>query len=194
MTSAIDITKPVTGSPTTQSVRDNFTTAKSEIEALQDRVGFADYNDNGTVASPIAVSVSTWTKLTNDKLGANTTIHLPDGITNLWDATNGELFLDEVPLYSMVDVRADLLVTTSAANQAVKFRTRLAIGHASEFSLEANGMHFKTAGAQNVAINSSFYIGSIPVRDNPGRFEIWSDATCTVRVNGWYIRVIKHIP
>jgi hypothetical protein len=35
MSSAIDATKPVTGTPTTQSVRDNFAAAKSEIEALQ---------------------------------------------------------------------------------------------------------------------------------------------------------------
>lgn len=35
MTSAIDATKPVTGAPTTQSVRDNFAAAKSEIEQLQ---------------------------------------------------------------------------------------------------------------------------------------------------------------
>lgn len=35
MSSAIDVTKPVTGSPTTASVRSNFAAAKSEIEALQ---------------------------------------------------------------------------------------------------------------------------------------------------------------
>jgi hypothetical protein len=35
MSSAIDATKPVTGTPTTQSVRDNFAAAKAEIEALQ---------------------------------------------------------------------------------------------------------------------------------------------------------------
>lgn len=35
MASAIDATKPVSVNPTTQSVRDNFAAAKSEIEALQ---------------------------------------------------------------------------------------------------------------------------------------------------------------
>ena len=33
-TSTIDITKPETGTATSQSVRDNFAAAKSEIEAL----------------------------------------------------------------------------------------------------------------------------------------------------------------
>jgi hypothetical protein len=35
MTSTIDATKPITGNPTTQSVRDNFASAKAEIESLQ---------------------------------------------------------------------------------------------------------------------------------------------------------------
>ena len=38
MTSAIDITKPASGTPTTASVRANFASAKSEIEALQAEV------------------------------------------------------------------------------------------------------------------------------------------------------------
>lgn len=39
MTSAIDVTKPTTGNPTTESVRQNFAAAKDEIEALQAAVG-----------------------------------------------------------------------------------------------------------------------------------------------------------
>jgi hypothetical protein len=39
MTSNIDATKPVHGSPTTESVRNNFGIAKSEITDLQDRLG-----------------------------------------------------------------------------------------------------------------------------------------------------------
>lgn len=38
MASNIDSTKPTTGTATTQSVRDNFAFAKSEIEALQDGI------------------------------------------------------------------------------------------------------------------------------------------------------------
>ena len=38
MTSQIDTTKPIFGTPTTQSVRDNFTTAANEISVLQEQV------------------------------------------------------------------------------------------------------------------------------------------------------------
>ncbi len=43
MASNIDPSKPITGNPTTQSVRDNFNAAKQEIESLQTAVsGKAD--------------------------------------------------------------------------------------------------------------------------------------------------------
>lgn len=41
MTSAIDVTKPTTGNPTTESVRQNFAAAKAEIEAIQAALGIA---------------------------------------------------------------------------------------------------------------------------------------------------------
>jgi hypothetical protein len=43
LTSQIDETVPVQGSPTTQSVRDNFATAKTEISALQSSLGPAPF-------------------------------------------------------------------------------------------------------------------------------------------------------
>lgn len=46
MPSNIDATKPVTGNPTTQSMRDNFSAAKSEIETLQTNVSTAQTTAN----------------------------------------------------------------------------------------------------------------------------------------------------
>jgi hypothetical protein len=76
MASAIDDTKPVTGTPTTQSVRDNFAAAKSEITALQAAV------PTWTVGSvPFATSTTAlgqdnanlFFDNTNDRLGIGTT-------------------------------------------------------------------------------------------------------------------------
>jgi hypothetical protein len=191
MTSAIDPLKPITGTPTTQSVRDNFTAAKSEIEFLQGVTGFADYNDTATAGSPIAVSSSTWTKLTNNALGTSTIKKLPSGVTDLWNSSTNQLALSGLPLYSQVESRIDLVVTTSGANQTVQIRTKLAIGNGIEFALPAGEALFKTAGAHTVIVNIPFYIGSAPVQANPGEFQIFSDASCTVKVNGWYMRASK---
>jgi len=194
MASNINSAVPPFGNATTAGVRENFATAKAEIETLQTQIGFADYNDAATGVTPISVGASTWTKLTNDKLGPSTkTNALPSGITNLWNSTTNQLVLTELPLNTMVETRADLIVTTTAANQVVKFLSQLAIGDPIEFGLEVSASQFKTAGAQKMVIHCCFYVGSEPVRINPAEFRLWSDAACTVRVNGWYIRVIKFL-
>lgn len=56
MASSIDTTKPVSGSPTTQSVRDNFSAAKSEIEALQ--AGKADLAGPALTGTTTAVNLT----------------------------------------------------------------------------------------------------------------------------------------
>jgi len=192
MASAIDATKPVVGTPTTQSVRDNFAAAKTEIEVLQGAVGFADYSDTATTSTPIAVSPTTWTKLTNNGAGAQTLKKLPAGVTDLWNTSTNQLALSQLPLFSMVEARLDLVVTTSANNQVVQVRTSLAIGDAGAFTLPASELHFKSSGAHSAVIAIPFYIGSAPVRTNPGEFQIYSDASCTVKVNGWYIRAHEY--
>lgn len=56
MASSIDATKPITGNPTTLSVRDNFSAAKTEIEALQ--------TDKADLASPALTGTATAVNLT----------------------------------------------------------------------------------------------------------------------------------
>ena len=56
MASSIDPTKPITGNPTTLSVRDNFSAAKTEIEALQ--------TDKADLASPALTGTATAVNLT----------------------------------------------------------------------------------------------------------------------------------
>ena len=193
MTSSIDVLKPTAGTATTASVRANFQATKTEIEALQTRTGYADYNDVTTQTTPISPAVSTWTKLTNDKAGVNTRSRLPSGVANLWNSTTNQLVLSEIPVDSFVDARLDLVVTTTGANQIVKLRTQLAIGDPVMFDLEASEMLFKTAGVHKIVVNGSFYIGSTAVKNNPGEIQLWSDASCTVKVNGWFFRIIKAI-
>src|SRR5262245_2775352 len=58
MPSNIDATKPVTGNPTTQSMRDNFAAAKTEIEALQTSVTAVQSTMNLTSGSSSLVRMS----------------------------------------------------------------------------------------------------------------------------------------
>lgn len=194
MSSNINEAIPPLGSATTAGVRANFAAAKAEIEELQGRTGFVDYNDAATGVTPISVSPSTWTKLTNDTAGPYTkTDALPAGVTSLWSVLNNQLSLAQLPVNSIVTVRADLIVTTSTTNQVVKTDIRAAIGTASEFTLENSAALFKSAGAQKVVVSWDFYVGSNDVKNNPAEIRLWSDASATVRVNGWYIKATKAV-
>lgn len=194
MSSNIDTAVPPLGNATTAGVRNNFSAAKTEIEALQQQIGFADYNDLATATVPISVSANTLTRLNNDTLGANTkTDALPILVDSLWNPATNQLDLTDLTVNTMVEFRADIEVTTSSANQNVRVELALAIGNAIAFSLPSNTIAYKTAGVQRIIAQIPFYIGSTPVRTNPGEVRIFSDASCTVRVNGWYIRVIKYL-
>ena len=192
MPSNINAAIPPFGSPTTAGVRSNFATAKTEIEELQGAVGFVDYNDSATAITPISVSSGTWTKLTNNKLGANTkTDALPDGVTSLWNSSTNQFDFSELPVNTMMDGRFDIVVTTTASNQTIDLSAFVAIGSPSafEFTLMTSVL-FKTAGAHKISPYSGMYIGSADVKNFPAEIRIKSDASCTVKVNGWYIKAV----
>lgn len=194
MTSAINTNNPTTGNATTQSVRDNFVAAKSEIEALQSSIGYADYQDTLTTTTPISPTINTFTKLTNNALGSQTnTTHLPDGITTLWNTSNNQIDLSQIPLYSMVNARYDIQVTTTAANQAVFLSVFLGIGSPSAYESPKLYQQFKTAGTYPMTIFTGSYIGATDIKNYPAEVRLKSDAACTVRVNGWYFQVLKKI-
>ena len=194
MSSNIDTSIPPLGNATTAGVRNNFSAAKTEIEALQQQIGFADYNDAATGVTPISVSPGTWTKLTNDKLGPFTVNDsLPFGITTVWNSTTNQFELSELPVKTMVEFRADIEVTTTGPSKMVKSRLAMGIGSASQFYLPTTESTFKSAAAHQMVSNIPFYIGSNDIKNYPAEYQIYSDGACTVRVNGWYIRIIKYL-
>lgn len=195
MTSAIDTNKPTAGTATTQSVRDNFTAAKNEIVQLQGAIGWADYNDTLTATTPISPTINTFTKLTNNALGANTNvIQLPTGVTSLWNAATNQIDLSQMAINSMVNARYDITITTTAANQAVFMSVFLGVGSPSAFESPKFYQSFKTAGTYPITIWSGSYIGSADIKNYPGEIKIKSDAACAVKVNGWYFQAFNHIP
>lgn len=60
MASALDITKPEEGSPTTASVRNNFAAIKNSLEALEAREHVSKFNIVGNLADAPAVGTSKW--------------------------------------------------------------------------------------------------------------------------------------
>lgn len=196
MTSAIDDTKPVSGNPTTASVRSNFSVAKNEISALQLRdaqIGFMDYGDTATTGSPIAIpGTNTFVDLTNNGLATTTNkLYKPPTVGEIWNTSTNRLdFVGNLEPGDMVDVRVDFTVTTTSANQIINLSLFLQVGIGTEFELPfVSSKQFKTAGTYRVTEYIGFYIGSAATRDNPGRFRIKSDAAATCVVNGFYFKM-----
>jgi len=71
MPSAIDPTKPVQGNPTTESVRENFAAAKSEIETLQLTAGVGPQGPIGPVGPSGTIAIGT---VTTGNPGTNATV------------------------------------------------------------------------------------------------------------------------
>lgn len=195
MTSLIDATKPIAGTPTTQSVRDNFAAAKSEIEAMQIRypqIGFIDLNDTATTGSPISVpGTNTFVKLTNNAAGSFTsfTYKPPAVANNIWEvSTNQFIWTRGLKLGDMIEIRPDVVVTTTGANQTITLSIILGIG-GSQYELPiAQNKLFKTAGTYRIIEWFGLYIGDNNTKNNPAELQIKSDASATVVVNGWFVK------
>ncbi len=155
-------------------------------------IGFFDYNDLATQTTAISVTANTDTKLTNDTLGAYTNINYPPyGVSSLWDATTNRFNFSQLSIGDTIDVRIHLQVTTTTSNQTYKIGAKFGIGSASAFDNIIFTDQAKTAGVHEVSFVAPFYIGEANILNNPAELYINTDASATVKVDGWYIRVLR---
>lgn len=171
---------------TPQDMRDFIVSSSS-------RGGWADYNDLTTASTAITVSASTETYLTNDGAGANSQNRLlVPGLTDVWDVSTNSFDWSDLALYDWVDIRLDIEVTTSAANQEVYVNLEMASGDASEYDLQIANTAYKVAAAHPVTAYHGVYMGSTAVLNNPTKIKIFSPDSCTVKVNGWAVRIERY--
>lgn len=151
--------------------------------------GWFDYNDLATTAVPLTASSGTWLYLTNDELGDNTNkSYSPAGVSDVWDASINKFDWSDLELGDTVDIRVDLDITTSSANQVVELHLELATDSVS-FDIPFAERYIKGAGAQHINAYNGVYMGSTDVLNNRARLKIKSDSNLTVVVNGWYCKV-----
>lgn len=155
-------------------------------------IGFFDYNDLATQTTPISVVANTDTKLTNDTLGTYTNINYPPyGVSSLWDTATSRFNFSQLSIGDTIDVRVHLQVTTTTSNQTYKIGAKFGIGSASAFDNIIFTDQAKTAGVHEVSFVAPFYIGEANILNNPAELYINTDASATVKVDGWYIRVLR---
>ena len=162
------------------------------IVSLSMRGGYADYNDLATATTPLSHTGGVDTYLTNDAAGANTAKNwINPGITDVWDDVADEFDWSELAVGDTVDIRFDIDVTTTAANQEIDIDLEMASGDAIQFDLHFLRDSFKTAGTYKIGAVAMIYIGSATVQTTPAKFKLSSASNASIQVNGWFCRVVK---
>ncbi len=161
-------------------------------EQLLNSVGYFDYNDLATQTTPLDAVTNVPLKLVNDTEGANTnTSENPYGVSYVWDYTTNQFNFSELSIGDTIDIRIHVQVTTTTANQKVNLDAKFGIGSVSEFTNSIYENQFKTAGIHEINFVAPFYMGSTYITDYPAELYLTTDANATVKVNGWYVRIIR---
>lgn len=161
-------------------------------ESLLNSVGYFDYNDLITQTTPLTAVTNTPLKLTNDSEGANTsTDQNPYGVSYVWDSTTNQFNFSELSVGDTIDVRVHVQVTTTTSNQKVDIKAKFGIGSVAEFTNVIYENQFKSSGTHEVSFVAPFYMGSTYITDYPAELYLTTDASATVQVDGWYIRIIR---
>lgn len=155
--------------------------------------GFFDYNDLATASTPISVvGGAGFIDLTNDELGAFTNkTYAPQGISDVWDASNNQFDWSQLVLGDMVDIRLDVNIITANVNTEVTMVLELALGGIPYNINWFNPTNFKNSVNHHIVKFNGVYMGDNNTLNNPAKFGIKADKTCTIIVNGWYCKIIK---
>lgn len=165
-----------------------FVTPSEAAPAANLTGGFADYDHGG--GTQAYTSGSGYVKILNDATGPQTNeSYLPAGVTTLYNATNSQLDLTQLPDGSRVMIRLSLVVTTTAANQRIRTRLSAAIGGTTPYQLQLDDNIIKTAGTVDIGEVTFIYVVDDNTRNNPAQFEFSSDGDATLDVQGWVLDV-----
>lgn len=150
--------------------------------------GFADYDHGGGTQAYTAGSG--YVKILNDATGTQTNeAYLPPNVTTLYDATNSQLDLSELPNGSRVMIRLTMDITTTTTNQRVRTRLSAAIGGTTPYQIQLDDNVIKAAGTASLGEVTFIYVVDDNTRSNPAQFEFSSDDDATLAVQGWVVDV-----
>jgi hypothetical protein len=178
-----------TGDP----IRTAYTKVNTLINALNNFtfVGVYDYNNTLSVQSFTGTPIV----LNNNGAGANTNkTYKLQGIDDIFNTTTNEFTFNSLTLGDVFNIRVNLTITTSGANQEVDIYMNLAIGTGSNYQVSLGKRFFKTSGVHTISdIYNFIYMGNTDTKNNPAKIMFNSDANATVLVNGFSCVVNKRI-
>lgn len=166
---------------------------KNKPEQLFASVGHFHYNDLATQTTPLVVLPSVPKKLTNDALGDFTTSEFaPYGVSSVWETSTNSLTFSPLDLGDEGRIRFDLLLTSTSPSQTFALYVKFGVGSASEYDMLVSKWVEKDAVTDGQIIRElSFSIDNEDWLFNVADIYILSDDDASVKVNGWYIPIIR---
>lgn len=155
-------------------------------------LGWYNYNHSGATV-PLTLA-ATYYDLINSTSGANTNIDFAiPGATTIWNSGTNRFDFTNLVIGDVLELRVDIVVTTTTANTALDLVLELAVGSGTPVELPIVAQRdIKTAGTYQLTFNIPFFIGSLLTKNNPARLKARADKTgATVTINGWFIHVIR---
>lgn len=161
--------------------------------SLYSAFGYFHYADLDTQTTPLNFVASTPLQLINDILGVFTNEdQAPYGISSVWDKPTDSLDFSQLSVGDAVLFRADLSISTTSVNQNLQLYIKFGIGTPSEYDLLIDSWNEKSAVSFKHFIKDvSFSIDNTDWRDAPAKIYLLSDEDGEVKVNGWYIPIIR---
>lgn len=161
--------------------------------SLYSAFGYFHYADLDTQTTLLAFVASTPLQLTNDTSGAFTNEdQAPYGISGVWDKPTNSLDFSQLTIGDAVLFRADLSILTKSVNQNLQLYIKFGIGTPSEYDLLIDSWNEKSVVTFKHFIKDvSFSIDNEDWRTAPAKIYILSDSDGKVKVNGWYIPIIR---
>ena len=156
-----------------------------------ERFGVYNYDDLATKTTPISIAAAdTWYDVTNDNAGPNA-INFPlTGVSDVWDTVSQSFDFSQLSLGDMIDIRIDLVATSTAVNQDFSISLFLADDTGTPIEIPfISEQVYKSVGTHKLLRFNALFIGYAIVRDNQARFKIKSSDPGSVVVNGWFVRV-----
>lgn len=155
-------------------------------------MGTLHYSDLATQTVPLTVVAGVEKKLTNDTLGTYTNIdNAPYGVASLWNASTNQFDFSDLFIGDVVAFRPELLVDLVGTNTSYEIYVKMAVGSPSEWILNiVNGERKSTDEFQGNLL-TEFDLDNADTINYPAEIYIKTDANATVKVNGWYFRVLR---
>jgi hypothetical protein len=150
-----------------------------------------DANDTATTATPIThTGGATTTYLTNNALGSFTNSYNPDTKDALWNPSTNKFDFTSLKIGDTIEMRSDIEVDTSAANQELDLLISIAEGTASPYELNITHSYYKSISTGNkITFLFRVYIGDEVTRTGGARFRFSSANNATIKVNGWFYQI-----